>query len=79
MLRAATQIVIVVGLLSHYFPLAGQNNLPASEASHAGSNLLVGSGESTPRTLQVERKVTSVEGEPLGILRGGNGCGDGTP
>jgi len=65
MLRAATQIVIVVGLLSHYFPLAGQNNLPASQASLIGSNLLVGSGESTPRTLQVEGKVTSVEGETL--------------
>ena len=65
MLRAATQIVIVVGLLSHYFPLAGQNDLPASQASLSGSNLLVGSGESTPRKLQVEGKVTTVEGEPL--------------
>jgi len=65
MLRAATQIVIVVGLLSHYFPLAGQNILPASPASLSTSNLLVGSGESTPRTLQVEGKVTTVEGEPL--------------
>jgi tetratricopeptide (TPR) repeat protein len=65
MVRAATQIVIVVGLLSHHFPLAGQNNLPASEASHAGSNLLVGSGESKPRTFEVEGKITSVAGEPL--------------
>jgi len=55
----------VVGLLSHHFPLAGQDNLPASEANHAGSNLQVGWGEPTPRTLQVEGKVTSVEGEPL--------------
>ena len=65
MVRAATQIVIVVGLLSHNFPLAGQNNIPASHARQAGTNLLVGSGESTPRSLRVEGKIASVEGEPL--------------
>ncbi|HXX22912.1 MAG TPA: hypothetical protein VEO19_07170 [Terriglobia bacterium] len=53
MLRAAIQIVIVAGLLSHHFPLAGQNDLPAFQASLSGSNLLVGPGESTPRKLQV--------------------------
>jgi len=66
MFRAAAQVVIVVGLLSHYFPPAGQKISPAPEANHADSNLLVGSGESAPRTLQVEGRVTSVEGEPLG-------------
>ncbi|MGA2075683.1 MAG: hypothetical protein ABSH52_19510 [Terriglobia bacterium] len=65
MVRAATQVVIVVGLLSHNLRLAGQTNLPASHANQAVSNLLVGSGESTPRTFQVEGKITSVEGEPL--------------
>jgi len=65
MLRAVTQMVIVVGLLSHSFPLAGQTNLPASHANQAVSSLLVGSGESTPRTWEVEGKITSVEGEPL--------------
>ena len=65
MARAATLIVIVVGLLSHNFPLAGQNNIPASNAHQAATNLLVGSGESTPRTLQVGGKIASVEGEPL--------------
>jgi tetratricopeptide (TPR) repeat protein len=64
MVRAATQLVIVVGLLSHNLPLAGQNELPASHANQAASNLLVGSGESIPRTLQIEGKVASVEGEP---------------
>jgi hypothetical protein len=65
MSAAIKHILIVVGLLSYYFLLAGQNNLPASQASHAGSKLLVGSGESTTRTLEVEGKVTSVKGEPL--------------
>jgi tetratricopeptide (TPR) repeat protein len=65
MVRAATRIAIVVGLLSHNFPLAGQTNLPASHANPAVSNLLVGSGESTPRTFEVEGKITSLEGEPL--------------
>ncbi len=65
MIRAASLIVIVVGLLSHDFPLAGQNNIPASHARQVATNLLVGSGESTPRTLQVEGKIASGEGEPL--------------
>ena len=65
MVRAATLIVIVAGLLSHNFPLAGQNHIPASHARQAAANLLVGSGESTPRTLQVEGTIASVEGEPL--------------
>ena len=62
---AIKQIFIVVGLLSYYLLLAAQNNLPASQASHAGSIHLVGSGESTTQTLEIEGKVTSVEGEPL--------------
>ncbi len=65
MSAAIKQIFIVVGLLSYYFLLAAQNYLPASQASHAGSIQLVGSGESATRTLELEGKVTSVEGEPL--------------
>jgi len=65
MVRAATLIVFVVGLLSRSFPLAGQTNLPASHANQAVFDHLVGSGESNPRTFEVEGKIASVEGEPL--------------
>ena len=65
MLRAATLILVVVALFLHCFLLVGQNNLPTPQAIHAGPNLLVGSEESTTRTLELEGKVTSVEGEPL--------------
>ena len=65
MLRVATLILVVVGLFLHCFLLMGQNDLPTPQAIHAGPNLLVGSGESTTRTLELEGKITSVEGEPL--------------
>ena len=65
MLRAATLILVVVALFLHCFLLVGQNNLSTPQASHAGANLLVGPGESTTRTLELEGKITSVEGEPL--------------
>ena len=65
MVRPATQVIIFVGLLSSYILWAGQNNLPAIQASQVGSNLLLGSAESTARPLAVEGKVTSVEGEGL--------------
>ena len=66
MFRATIQALILSGLLSYCSLLAGQSKLPASQPSHAGSNLLVGSGESGTRTLEVEGEVTSLEGEPLG-------------
>jgi len=64
-IRAAAQIVIIVELLSYYFLLVGQNNLRASQTSHVGPNQVAKPEETNPRTLQVEGKVSSVEGEPL--------------
>ena len=65
MARAAARIFIIAVLFFQHFLWAEQNASPPSQADHAGSNVEVGSAGSNPRTLAVEGKITSVEGEPL--------------